>query len=179
MSLTLATLITALLLLVLGGLLLVSNSAIVSSFKALPRSTAATYVLFGLGTACFLYNVWHLSPADFGDFRKYLFIGFAAVAVLSFKLVPEFLAVRGLCVLVLLGAMPLLMAAYQEYGQPQRLFMVSVVYLAIATALYLTSEPFRLRDFFDWLFRAPGRARVVGGVLAAYGALLAVVAFTY
>ena len=179
MSLTLATLIPGLLLLVLGGLLLVSNSAIVASFKALPRSTAASYALFGAGAAWFLYHVWYLSAADFGDYRKYLFVGFAVVAVLSFKLVPEFLAVRGLCVLVLLGAMPLLMAAYQEYDQPQRLFMVSLVYLAIALALYLASVPFRLRDFFDGLFRAPGRARAVGGVLVAYGVLLAVVAFTY
>jgi hypothetical protein len=93
--------------------------------------------------------------------------------------VPDFLAVRGLAVLMLLGAMPLLDAAYMEYDHPQRLFMVSAVYVGIALAIYLGASPFRLRDFFEWLFQRPMRGRILGGVLAGYGVLLAVVAFTY
>jgi hypothetical protein len=89
------------------------------------------------------------------------------------------LAVRGLSVLILLAAWPLLMSAYGEYDQPQRLFMVSVVYLAIALALYLGAMPYRLRDFFQWLFMRMPRARILGGVLLGYGVLLVVVAFTY
>jgi hypothetical protein len=34
-----------------------------------------------------------------------------------------------------MGAMPLLQAAYMEYEKPQRLFMVSVVYLALTGAI--------------------------------------------
>jgi hypothetical protein len=36
-----------------------------------------------------------------------------------------------------------------------------------------------LRDFLEWLFARPARTRRIGGVLAAYGLLLAVLAFTY
>ncbi len=179
MSLTTATLIPGLFLLVLGVLFLLNNSAVVATAKSLPRSQRGALVFFGLGAAWFLYRIWHLSPADFGQFRTLIFVFFAAVALLSFKLVPDFLAVRGLAVLTLLGAGPLLHAAYMEYDQPQRLFMVSVVYLAVALAIYLGASPFRLRDFFEWLFRVPGRARLLGGALAAYGLLLAGVAFTY
>ena len=179
MSLTLATLIPGLLLLALGVLFLIGNSAITATFKALPRSQRATYVFFGIGAVWFLCNVWNLSQADFGEYRTLLFIGFALVAALSFKLVPDFLAVRGLCALVLLGASPLLYAAYMEYQYPQRLFMVTAVYIAIVLAIYLGASPFRLRDFFEWLYRTPGRSRVLGGVLAAYGLLLVGVAFTY
>ena len=50
--------------------------------------------------------------------------------------------------------------------------------LAIA-ALYLAAYPFRLRDFFDWLFRAPGRPRLLGAILLAYGLATSAAAFTY
>jgi hypothetical protein len=164
---------------VLGLALLANNSGVVAVLKGLPRSAGATYLFFGGGAVWFLYRVWHLSPADFGDYRGLLFIAFAAIAVLSFYCVPDFLAVRGLSVIVLVGAMPLLDAAYMEYDHPQRLLMVTPVFLAIAAAIWLGAQPWRLRDFLEWLFRAAGRARLVGGLLLAYGLLLAAVAFTY
>jgi hypothetical protein len=179
MSLSVATLIPGLLLLLLGVALLANNSGINSVLKGLPRSPGATYLFFGAGTAAFLYRVWNLSSADFGDYRNLLFLAFTAIAMLSFYCVPDFLAVRGLCVLMLVGAMPLLDAAYMEYGHPQRLFMVTPVFVGIALAIWLGAQPWRLRDFFEWLFRSGGRTRALGGALCGYGALLAVVAFTY
>ncbi|MSU22230.1 MAG: hypothetical protein EXS32_00205 [Opitutus sp.] len=178
MSLSLATLLPGLLLLALGVPLLLNHSGFVAVLKAFPRSTRAAYVFFGAGAAWFLHLIWHLSPADFGDYRTLLFIAFAAIAVLSFKCVPDFLAVRGGCVLALVGAWPLLMAAYLEEPR-QRLLMVGLVYLAIALAIWLGAQPWRLRDFNSWLFARPGRGRAVGGALTGYGLLLALVAFTY
>ena len=179
MSLTVATLRPGLFLLVLGAALASGHSTVSAALRSLPRSSSAAVVFFGSGALWFLFQVWHLSPADFGEYRTLLTIGFAAIALLAFKYVPDFLAVRGLAVLMLLGAMPLLDAAYMEYDHPQRLFMVSAVYVGIALAIYLGASPFRLRDFFEWLFQRPMRGRILGGVLAGYGVLLAVVAFTY
>lgn len=179
MSLTVATLIPGLLLVALGVPLLLNHSGFTAVLKGFPRSTAASYVFFGIGAAWFLYQIWHLSPADFGEYRTYLFFGFLAVAVLSFKCVPDFLAVRGLAAILLLGAMPLLDAAYMEYDKPQRLLMVSVVYVAIALAIWLGAQPWRMRDFLAWLLAQPGRVRGLGGALAGYGLLLSLVAFTY
>ena len=179
MSLTVATLIPGLLLLVLGVPLLLHHSGFLALLKAFPRSTRAAYVFFTLGAGWFLYAIWHLSPADFGEYRTYLFIGFLAVALLSFKCVPDFLAVRGLAALLLMGAMPLLEAAYMEYDKPQRLLMVSIVYLAIASAIWLGAQPWRFRDAVGWLLAQPSRARGLGGALAGYGLLLSIVAFTY
>ncbi len=181
MSLTVATLITGLILLSFGALFLVSNSAIRSMFKAFPRSQTASVVFFGGGAAWFLYNVAHMSTADvigFSSPTPFVFI-FGALAVLSFFYLPDFLSVRGLSVLILVGSWPLLMSAYGRYEIPERLFMVTALYVAIAAAIYLAVSPFRMRDFFEWLYRTPGRSRVLGGVLAAYGVLLACVAFTY
>ena len=179
MSLQIATLIPGLLLFVLGLPLLLNHTGYAAVLKAFPRSTAAAYLFFGAGAAWFLYAIWHLSPADFGDYRHWLFLGFLLIAALSFKCVPDFLAVRGLATLVLMGAMPLLDAAYMEYDKPQRLLMVSAVYLALAGAIWLGAQPWRLRDFFAWLLARPGRTRGIGGAVAGYGLLLAIVAFTY
>jgi hypothetical protein len=179
MSLTLATLLPGLLLIALGLPLVLGHSGYAAVLKAFPRSDLATYVLFGTGAAWFLYGVWHLSPADFGDYRKILFVAFAVIAALSFKCVPDFLAVRGVCVLVLMAAMPLLDAAYMEYEKPQRLLMVGLVYLLLSLAVWLGAQPWRMRDFLQWLFARPGRARTIGGAVAAYGIVLSLVAFTY
>src|SRR5262249_22035765 len=114
----------------------------------------------------------------FGEYRQYLFAGFTLVALLSFKCVPDFLAVRGLAALILMAAMPLLMAAYMEEPN-RRLFMVTFVYFAVAMAIWLGAQPWRLRDFLGWLFARPGRDRAIGSICVGYGVLLAVVAFTY
>jgi hypothetical protein len=179
MSLAIATFIPGLLLLAVGAPLFLCRSGAIAALKAFPRSQAAAVVCFGGGAAWFLYNIAHLSEADFGNYRGWLFLAFALIAALSFKCVPDFLAVRGACVLMLLGAMPLLDAAYVEYSHPQRLFMVTAVYVGIALALWLGAQPWRLRDFFEWLFARTGRARALGGLLTAYGLALCVVALTY
>lgn len=179
MTLATATLIPGLILLALGLPLLLNLSAFTAALKAFPRSTAAAYVFFGAGAAWFLHAIWNLSPADFGEYRHWLFAGFLAVAVLSFKCVPDFLAVRGLSALVLMGAMPLLDAAYMEYARPQRLLMVGAVYVALALAIWLGAQPWRMRDFLQWLFARPGRSRFLGGAAVAYGFLLAGVSFSY
>jgi hypothetical protein len=179
MSLFLATLLPGLLLLLLGAPLLLNHRGFVLALERMPRSTTAAVIFFGAGAAWFLWAVWNLSPADFGEYRTPLTIGFAIIALLSFKCVPDFLAVRGLCALVLMSATPLLGAAYMEYQYPQRLFLVSFIYLLIVLAIWLGASPYRLRDFFERLFVRPGRIRAFGAILMGYGALLTTVAFTY
>jgi len=50
--------------------------------------------------------------------------------------------------------------------------MVSFVYVAISFALWLGAQPWRLRDFFGWLFARGARSRGLGGLFLAYGVLL-------
>ena len=178
MSLFSATLAAGLILVALGAPLLLDHSGIKAAMRAFPRSASAGYVAFGAGAAWFLYNVWNLSKADFGEYRTILFIGFAAIAILAFRCVPDFLGVRGACALVLIGAAPFLDAAFMEYDRPQRLFMVAFIYGALALAIWLGAQPWRLRDFLGWLFARPARSRGLGGFLVAYGFLLCGVSFT-
>lgn len=179
MSLPIATFITAGVLLLFGVPLLLNHAGFVAALRAFPRSTTAAYVFFPIGAAWFLHSIWNLSPADFGEYRLWLFVGFALVALLSFKCVPDFLAVRGACVIVLMGAMPLLDAAYMEYDKPQRLAMVGVLYLALSIAIWLGAQPWRMRDFLGWLLARSQRTRGLGGALSGYGLLLAILALSY
>jgi hypothetical protein len=179
MSLFAATLLSGLILLFLGLPLLLDHSAGKAAIKAFPRSASAGYVVFGAAAAWFLYNILHLSNADFGEYRTLLFVAFAAVAVLAFRSVPDFLGVRGASALILVGASPFLGAAYMQYDRPLRLLMVGAVYLAIALAIWLGAQPWRLRDFLGWLFARSARYRGLGALLVAYGILLCGVSFTF
>jgi hypothetical protein len=179
MSLLIATLIPGLILLLVGFPLFLGSTTVASSYRAFPRSLPATYLFFGGGTLWFLYEVWNLSAADFGDYHVALTVGFAAIALCSFKCVPDFLAVRGLAIIVLLGSYPLLMAGYLRFDHPQIYFQKVLLFIPITLAIWLGAQPWRLRDFFEWLFARRERSRLVGGLVAGYGLLLTVMAFTY
>ena len=179
MPLTLAILIPGLLLLATGLALVLQRDGVITALKRFPRSPAATTVFFGAASLWFLYKIWHLPSSDFGDYRVILFIAFAAIAAMAFKCAPDFLAVRGLCILVLLAASPLLMAGYMNYDHPLIYFQKGFVYLCIVLAIWLGAQPWRMRDFLEWLFARSGRARAFGGAIGLCGLLLTVVAFTY
>jgi hypothetical protein len=180
MSLLLAILLPGLFLVLLGSLLLWNNPHVISAAKALPRSRPAAWLLFGAATAWFVWRLSRVGESDLIFFQHpgALMVGFGVLAVLAFVYTPDFLAVRGLCVLMLLAGEPLLYAAFMEWSHPQRLLMVVAVYIGLALALYLATAPYRLRDFFDWLYRSPGRPRALGTVLLVYGLATAVAAFT-
>lgn len=178
MSLTLATLLCAFLLLVAGGLTLLNLPLWREACRAFPRSEKAAFALMAVSSAWFLFHVSRLGEADFGNHRGLLFMGFATLAVLSFWYAREFLSVRAGCILYLLFAQVILGAAFmQEPGT--RLFLVTPVYLGIVLALYLTLSPFRVRDFFTWLHGDDFRPRICGGAVAFYGIGLLLLPLTF
>jgi hypothetical protein len=177
MSLFQATLFTGILLIAFGAHFLWHGMASEKGAKAFPRSTTAAYLLMGTATAWFLYKVMHLGPADFGQYKNILFLVFLTVGVGSFYFVPDFLAVRGLAALTLLTAGALLDASYMQFGPA--LFLKTLVYICIVAALILGASPYKLRNFFEWLYKSELRPKLFGGIFAAYGLLLTGVAFIY
>jgi len=183
MSLFSATLLPGLFLIALGALLLAGggNSLVVSTLKAVPRSPYATALFWGGGALWFLHVVWNISPADmvvFDSPTPFVLI-FAAIAVAAVFYVPEFLAVRGLCVITILAAWKILMGLFGEYEHPMRLFATVLAYAAVVKALYFACVPYRARDWLEWLFARTQRTRTLGAASLAYGALLVIIAFTY
>jgi|TARA_B110000495_G_C23033508_1_gene616328 hypothetical protein len=181
MELTLfqATLLAGFLIVALGASFAAPSKRAASLIRGFPRSRLAAYVTIIIGGAWTLYKVAHLGEANYGAFKQYIFVAFAAVGVLSFKYAPDFLSVRGACILFLLIADTILGAAFGHYEEPLRLFFVAPVYVGIALSLYLGYSPFRLRDFFGWLFANASRPRTLGFIFLLYGGFVSVLAFAY
>lgn len=180
MSLFLATLLPGLFIVLLGGLLLWNNNKVGAIARALPRSNRGAWLFFGTGALWFLWRVSQLGESDLIFFQAPLpvVLAFAILTVLAFIYTPDFLAVRGLCVLMLLAAEPLLYAGYMVFQWQVYPYKIAV-YVGLGLALYLAAAPYRLRDFFEWLFRQPSRPRLIGGFLLAYGLVTTAAAFTY
>jgi hypothetical protein len=181
MTLFLATLLPGIVLAVLGLLFVWNGPRVEAAARSLPRSTGAAWLFFGGGSAWFLWRISRLGEADLIFFQTpaFVMLAFGMLAVLAFIYAPDFLAVRGLCLLMLLTAEPLIYAAYMEWTHPWRRLMVAEVYVGLALALYLAGAPYRLRDFFEWLFKRPKRARLIGTGLLAFGLATVASAFTY
>lgn len=179
LSLFQATLLFGLLLFGAGASLLLKYRPMAAIARGFPRSAQAGAMLMILAMAWTAWKVWNLGPADYGDFKQFILIGFGVLGLLSFKYAPDFLSVRALCILFLYLADTLLDSAWMRYDEPLRLLMVAPVYLGIALSLYLAYAPFRMRDFFDWLFVSDGRAKGLAMAVTVYGVVLSGVAFAY
>lgn len=178
MSLSLATILLGLILLSFGGLFISAHPQVRQWTQLFPRSERVAWGLMTVAAAWFLWHVLNLGEADFGQFRGILFLAFGSLALLSCLYAKDFLAVRATCILFLLLANVLLGAAFMQ--EPlSRLFMVTPVYFGIVLSLYLTLSPFRVRDFFDWLWQEPFRYRLVGGIGLGYGLFLLVLPLSY
>ncbi|MGK0240856.1 MAG: hypothetical protein ACI92G_004347 [Candidatus Pelagisphaera sp.] len=181
MELTLfqATLLAGILIAALGTLFAAPSKRSAALIRGFPRSRLAAYVTMIIGGAWTLYMVAHLGDANYGAFKKYIFVAFAAVGVLSFKYAPDFLSVRGACILFLLIGNSIVGAAFGHYEEPLRLFFVTPIFVGFALSLYLAYSPFRLRDFFSWLFANASRPRTLGLIFLLYGGFVSALAFAY
>jgi len=180
MSLFLATLLPGLFLMLLGALLAWNDPRVSSTARALPRSQRGAWLFFGAGAAWFLWRLSRLGEADLIFFQTPtpVMLIFGVLAVLAFIYTPDFLAVRGLCILMLLAAEPLLYAGYMDFRWQVYPYKIAV-YLGLGLALYLAAAPYRLRDFLEWLFQRHSRTRFAGLVLLTYGLATTASAFTY
>ncbi len=181
MELTLfqSTILAGLLFVAIGVLFAIPSKPITTMVKGFPRSSLAAYLTMGIGGAWTLYKVAHLGEANYGNFKQYIFIGFALVGILSFKYAPDFLSVRGACILYLLVANMILDGLFGHYDEPLRLFVVTPIYIGIALSLYLGYSPFRMRDFFSWLFATSMHPRTLGLIFLIYGSFVSALAFAY
>ncbi|MEM9025738.1 MAG: hypothetical protein AAGB06_02260 [Verrucomicrobiota bacterium] len=179
MTLLIANLLVGIIVFATGAHFFFGNEKTTAQTKAFPRSAVAAKILLGASALWFIFNLSQLGEADFGNHRNKLMAVFGIGAVLSFTFVPDFLAVRGLAGLVLLGGAQVLNTAYMQWDHPQRLFMVSITYLGIGAAVYLGACPYKMRDWLEWIYAKPGRTKAIGGLGLGIGAALMVTAFTY
>ncbi len=178
MTLFIATLLVALLLIGISAFQIIAADRAQKLATGMLRSKPAAIVFLTLATGWFVWKLMHLGAPDFGNYKHWLILLFVVSSILSYFYIPDFLAVRGLAALLLLFSDAVLDAAYME-EPASRLFLVGFTYLVIIACMYLASLPYRLRDFFSWLYQSSARARFMAAILLIYGLLLGYVAFSY
>lgn len=147
------------------------------NMRALPRSLPAGFVFMLGGTAWFMWNVNHESLSDFESLKPFLFTLFLAVGVGSCFFVQDFLAVRGLAVLMLL--LGKLMVDTERWAASEwRLVIAIWAYLLVLFGIWFTLSPWRLRDFIYWATETEKRIRLGSAARLAFGVFVLVLGFT-
>jgi hypothetical protein len=145
--------------------------------RGFARSEKIGFVLMGLATVWFLYNLNSEAIADFAAYKKYMLTGFGLLGVLTCIFVRDYLAVRGLAVcLLLLAWFTLNHTRWEE--SPSRLILVIWAYSWVICGMWFSISPWRLRDFLDWWTGTTGRLRAGSLVQLALGATVLILGFT-
>ena len=178
MNLYLSTYLFAAILLALGLPFAADVGRMEKYAFAFLRSTKAAIVVFGGSGLWFLYLLSQLGEADFGNIKGILIAVFGIAGVLAFFYLDDFLSVRGAAVLGLLLAREFLDSAFMQEPS-SRLVLVTLSYAVVLISLYLGAIPYRLRDFFTYLYEYPRRAKTFGLALCACAAALVTASIFY
>jgi hypothetical protein len=147
------------------------------SLRKFPRSEMWGYALMAIGASWFLYNVNREAIAEFAAYKTHMLVGFGSVAVLSCLFVPDYLAVRGLCVtMLMLASYTLSLTRWAD--SPWRLLLVVGAYIWIVVSMWWMISPWRMRDFLNWLTARPERLRMFAIVRLVFAVALIVLGAT-
>lgn len=156
---------------------LIQPAAFREAVRKFPRSLSWGYALMALGTVWFLMYLKEESIADFSAFKPYMMGGFAALGVGTCIYVSDFLAVRGLAIVLMLLAK--LMVDTARWADTEwRLVIVVWAYVFVFAGMWLTISPWRLRNAIDWNTATEQRIRIGSGIRLAFGLFVAILGLT-
>jgi len=177
LSLQTAGLIAGMFLLLVGVPGLIKPDLVRGLAQRLPRSRVVGFGLLTIDLVWSLCLLATMEMGEFSSFRRPLLIMLPIGFFLVLRFGDEFLAVRALGILFLLGAEPLLDAAFFR-TEPSRLLVTVFAYLLIVVGLFWVAMPYLLRDQINWSARTPGRWRLTHGLAFLYGAAILACAVT-
>jgi hypothetical protein len=147
--------------------------------KKFPRNFGAGVVLMLLGTIWFVWNVNNEPIADFSVFKPYMIAGFAAVGVLSCIFIQDFLAVRGLAVVLLLLGKLMVDTGRPHLGESLFVPVIQVwAYVLIVAGIWFTITPWRLRDALGFATANEKRVRLGSALRLAFALFIVVLGLT-
>ena len=147
--------------------------------RKFPRDLPAGIVLMLLATAWFIWNV-NIEPiADFSAYKNAMMIGFAAVGVLACIFVQDFLAVRGLAVLLLLLAKLMVDTGRPHLGQSVWVYVIQLwAYVLVIAGVWFTVAPWQLRDLLNWATATENRIRIGSSIRLAFAVFILLLGLT-
>ena len=147
--------------------------------RKFPRNLPVGVVLMLLATAWFLWNVNNEPIADFSAYKKQMMAAFAAVGILACFFVQDFLAVRGLAVLMLLLAKLMVDTGRPHLGEsPWVLVIQGWAYPFVVLGIWFTITPWRLRDLINWATDSSARVRVLCLIRLGFAACIVMLGLT-
>jgi predicted DNA-binding transcriptional regulator AlpA len=147
--------------------------------RKFPRSLPIGCGLMLLATAWFVWNV-NIEPiADFSAFKPYMMAGFVAVGILACIFVQDFLAVRGLAVLMLLLAKLMVDTGRPHLDQSSWVLVIQIwAYLLVVAGIWFTVTPWKLRDILNWATATGDRIRIGSIIRLAFAVFVLILGLT-
>jgi hypothetical protein len=158
---------------------LVKPAGFVAAARKFPRHLPTGILLMLLGTAWFVWNV-NLEPiADFAPMKPYMMAAFTAVGLGACFFVQDFLAVRGLAVVLLLLAKVMVDTGRPHLGEtPWVLLIQAWAYVLVVAGIWFTVAPWRLRDLLNWATANETRVKIGSAIRLAFALLVVVLGLT-
>ncbi len=147
--------------------------------RKFPRNLPAGIVLMLLGTAWFVWNV-NLEPiADFSAYKNAMMIGFTAVGVSACIFVQDFLAVRGLAVVMLLLGKLMVDTGRPHLGQTPWVYLIQIwAYGLVIAGIWFTVTPWKMRDLLNWATATEDRIRIGSSFRLAFAIFVLLLGLT-
>jgi len=150
-----------------------------AAVRKFPRNLPAGVALMLLGTAWFLWNVNNEPIADFSAYKQPMMAFFAAVGILSCVFVQDFLAVRGLAVVMLLLAKLMVDTGRPHLGETPWVYVIQVwAYLLVILGIWFTVTPWKLRDLLNFATANETRVKVGSGIRLAFAVFVMLLGLT-
>lgn len=147
--------------------------------RRFPRNYGIGVALMLLATAWFVANVNSEPIADFSAYKPAMLVAFTAIGVASCIFVRDFLAVRGLAVVLLLLAKLMVDTGRPHLGQSPFVLVIQVwAYLLVLAGIWFTVTPWRLRDFIHWATANETRIRITSGIRLAFALFILLLGLT-
>jgi hypothetical protein len=158
---------------------LVNPAGLAAAARKFPRNLRAGVVLMLLATVWFAWNV-NIEPiADFSAFKPYMLGAFIAVGILSCIFVQDFLAVRGLAVLMMLLAKLMVDTGQPHLDESSWVLVIQYwAYVFVVMGIWFTITPWRLRDLINWATNSAARVRILCLIRLGFAACLVTLGLT-
>jgi hypothetical protein len=150
-----------------------------ASVRRFPRNLPVGICLMLLGTAWFLWNINSEPVADFSAYKPAMMTAFAAVGILSCLFVQDFLAVRGLAVLLLLLAKAMVDTGRPHLGETRWVLVIQIwAYVLIVAGICFTVTPWKLRDFLNWATATQARIKIGSAIRLSFAIFVLLLGLT-
>ena len=117
--------------------------------------------------------------ADFAAIKPHMMVVFGAIGLGTCIFVQDFLAVRGLAIVLLLLAKLMVDTGRPHLGEsPWVLLIQAWAYVFVVAGIWFTVSPWRLRDLLDWATANEQRVKVGSGLRLAFALLVVVLGLT-